>query len=182
MLEDDPEGFQWYATYSPLGEFLTNPNPTDVLSSLLSFIRHLIEVCTWPSERIHLFGFGQGGTIAAELALKLWRESNTSQEMDTRKKLGSVVTITGPLLSYPTGLPCPTPLLIVHRPGTEQSALTNSDLAALRKGFGGRIVEEQLAKEKEGMPTNKDEWLVVMRFWADVLERAIRGEGVYRVG
>ena len=181
MLEDDPEGFQWYPTYSPLGEPLTNPNPTSVLSSLLSFITYLIEACTWPPERIHLFGFGQGGTIAAELALKFWRESNIFQETDTRKKLGSVVTITGPLLSYPTGVPCPTPLLIVHRPGT---ALTNSDLGALRKGFGGggRIVEEKLGKEREGMPANKEEWLVVMKFWADVLESVVRGEGIYRVG
>jgi hypothetical protein len=99
--------------------------------------------------------------------------------------LGSVITITGSLLSYPTGIPCPTPLLIVHRPGTEQSALTKSDLVALRKGFGGdggRIVEEKLGKEREGMPANQEEWLVIMKFWADVLERVVRGEGIYQVG
>jgi hypothetical protein len=52
----------------------------------------------------------------------------------------------------------------------------------MRKGFGGRVVEEQLGREGEGMPANKEEWLVVMKFWADVLERAVRGEGIYRVG
>lgn len=115
--------------------------------------------------------------------MKLWRDSNSSTSQENEKKRpGSVVTIAGPLLSYPTGSPCPTPLLIFHRPGTEQTALSKSDLTALKKGFNGRVIEEKFGKEREGMPANKDEWTVVMKFWSDVLQKTIRGEGIYRIG
>ncbi|KAG8842668.1 hypothetical protein FRB91_004004, partial [Serendipita sp. 411] len=94
LLEDDPQGFQWYPTYSPLGELLPNPNPSSTLEDLTRLLVHLVEECNWSSERIHLFGFGQGGSIATELGLQ-WNRTH-------RKDLGSVITVSGPLLSYPT--------------------------------------------------------------------------------
>jgi predicted esterase len=134
-----------------------------------------VEKCGWLSNQIHLFGFGQGGSVAAELALKYWRKSQETQS------LASVVTVCGPLLSYPTAVSCPTPILIVHRPGRSESQLTPADLTAFSKGFTGRVVVEKLPSTRDGMPASKDEWFPVMKFWADVLSRRISGEGIYRI-
>lgn len=141
----------------------------------MEFIQYLTQECHWTTSKIHLFGFGQGGSVASELALKVWKESSQ------KDNLGSLVTISGPLLSYPTGVACATPLLIVYRPGSQESGLSNSDLTAFKKGFGDRIVEEKLRGEKEGMPSSREEWLPVMQFWSDVLSRRMQGQGLYQV-
>jgi hypothetical protein len=98
--------------------------------------------------------------------------------------LGSVTTISGPLLSHPTPntKPSMTPLLIVHRPGSSESALSALEVRVLKKGFGGRVVVVEIdGRGKEGMPASREEWLGIMGFWADVLSRRVAGEGIYRV-
>lgn len=195
LFPEDPEGFQWYPTYSDLGELLTKPDPTPVLQDLLELLDHLVNDCHWQASNIHLFGFAQGGSVAAELALRYWkhpgsgsRDSGDAANLRSRHvTLGSIVTISGPLLSYPTNIACPTPILIVHRPNSEDSALTNAAIAAFKKGFTGRVVEERLdgPPTREGMPSSRAEWEPIMRFWSDVLSRRIggtAGDGVFRIG
>lgn len=158
-------------------------------------LKYLLDDCEWTEERVHLFGFGQGGSVAVELA-RLWareciesaeNSSDPSASTMSRKTgvLGSVTTISGPLLSHPTPntKPCLTPLLIVHRPGSSESALAAPDVGGLKKGFGGRVVVDEIGKrsKKEGMPSSRDEWMGVMRFWAEVLGTRVAGEGIYRV-
>ncbi|KIM28600.1 hypothetical protein M408DRAFT_329369 [Serendipita vermifera MAFF 305830] len=195
LLPEDPPAFQYFPIYTLLGEPITAPNPTAILGSLISMLKHLVDDCKWPESRIHLFGFGQGGSVAIELA-RLWAREQTDTETVSPNEqdvpalartgvLGSIVTVSGPLLSHPTPhtKSCPTPLLIVHRPPSSESALTAADIRALKKAFNGRrVVEEIAGSGKEGMPTSRDEWMGVMRFWADVLERRVAGEGIYRVG
>ncbi|KAJ7481602.1 Alpha/Beta hydrolase protein [Mycena latifolia] len=140
------ESYAWFASFDALGELLTNPDPSSALDLLARVLAHLTADCAWPPERIHLFGFAQGGSLAAELALR-------------QPTLGSVVSVCGPLLSYPT-LPkrSTTPLLAAHR----GSAVSH------KMPSGG------------GMPASKPEWEPIMRFWSERLGRR-RAEGVYEV-
>ncbi|KAJ6588343.1 hypothetical protein B0H19DRAFT_1098851 [Mycena capillaripes] len=158
------ESYAWFPSFDDLGELIERPNPTSALSLMDRIFQHLREDCAWPANRIHLFGFAQGGSVAVELGVKMWRET-----------LGSIVTISGPLLSYPTlSTLSPTPLLVAYRP----SAVPPSALPAFKKGFR-RVVEHKMGAQG-GMPASKAEWEPIMRFWSEVLGRR-RVEGVYEV-
>ncbi|TFY77233.1 hypothetical protein EWM64_g6778 [Hericium alpestre] len=164
------EAYQWYESFDPLGEFLQRPNPTSALDLLAKVLDHLTNDCAWPAHRIHLFGFAQGGTVAAETALRWWRERSTA--------LGSVVTVTGPLLSYPTSSNlCPMPILVFHRPPPAESALPRDAMTAFRKGFSTAL---EAQKAGEGMPRSKEEWEPIMKFWSERLGRR-QVEDLYEV-
>ncbi|PIL26395.1 hypothetical protein GSI_12152 [Ganoderma sinense ZZ0214-1] len=187
------QAFQWYTSFDPLGELIDRPNPTPALELLSKVIEHLTKDCAWPPQRIHLFGFAQGGSVAAEFALTYWRTAilqhqkallPSSSSLDlgpsvpTPRTLGSIVSVCGPLLSYPT-LPerCPTPFLIFHRPPPAESALPSDAMTALRKGF---IKVEEVKMKGEGMPRSKEEFEPIMRFWSEYLGRRPM-EGLYEV-
>lgn len=159
------EAFQWYESFDELGELLTKPNPTAILDRLEKTIASLIDKCSWPAERIHLFGFAQGGSVATELGLRWWRR---------KKSLGSIVSVEGPLLSYPTlDVGCPTPLLFFHH-----SAPPN-ELAAMRKGYVD--VKEVKVPGGPGMPRSKTDWVGIMTFWGRVLGMRQEMEGLHPV-
>ena len=147
---------------------------------------HLIEECAWPPNRIHLFGFGQGGSVAAETTLAWWKKqlarTNTTSSAELEpvppaRHLGSVASISGPLLSYPTlATPCPTPLLIFSRGSVAKEVST-----AFSKGFTHvRQVVKPGTQGEESMPRSRDEWEPVMQFWSEVLGRRM-GDGLYEV-
>jgi len=170
------EAYQWYESFDTLGELLARPNPTHALDVLEKLVDHLVQECRWPANRIHLFGFGQGGSLAAELTLQLWKARGSDA---ARVHLGSIVSVAGPLLSYPTlSKPCPTPVLVFQRPASEATSLSAADLTAFRKGFAS--VQEVKGGKGEGMPRSKEEWEGVMRFWSEHLGRR-RIDGLYEV-
>ncbi|KAH9926553.1 uncharacterized protein BXZ73DRAFT_49308 [Epithele typhae] len=185
------EAYEWYTSFDPLGELLDRPNPTPALDLVDKVVEHLTRDCAWPASRIHFFGFAQGGSVAAELALRHWRSelSRQSKALPSSSSssavapppptaLGSVVSIGGPLLSYPTlSTLCPTPILVFHRPAPSESALPSGALAAMKKGFS-RV--EEVQKRGEGMPRSKDEFEPIMKFWSEHLGRR-RMEGLYEV-
>ena len=172
------EAFQWYESFDTLGNLLSNPNPTPALDLLVKVFGHLINDCGWSPLKVHIFGFAQGGTIAAEFALLRWRQQFQRSPDSSISPLGSVVSVCGPLLSYPTlKSPCPAPLLLFHRSPPAESALSSSDEAAFRKGFGS-LREAQVGGE--GMPRSKTEWEHIMRFWSERLDRR-QMSGVYQV-
>ncbi|TFK83627.1 hypothetical protein K466DRAFT_567709 [Polyporus arcularius HHB13444] len=185
------QAFQWYTSFDPLGELLEHPNPTPALELMDKVVNHLIKDCAWPPHRIHLFGFAQGGTVAAEFALKYWRtelslqqkslpssEDLASHTLTAPRALGSVVSVSGPLLSYPTPpKPCPTPVLIFHRPPPAESALPSGAIASFKKGFAK---VEEVKMKGEGMPRSKEEFAPIMRFWSEHLGRR-QMEGLYEV-
>lgn len=178
------QAFQWYTSFDPLGDIIERPNPTPALDLMAKVLDHLVTECTWPPDRIHLFGFGQGGSVAAETALAGWKQElartkkTTSQtETSSPRHLGSVVSVSGPLLSYPTlTAPCPTPLFIFSRVAVATDVST-----PFSKGFS-RVT--QLVKPgnqgEESMPRSRDEWEPVMQFWSQVLGRRM-GDGLYEV-
>lgn len=146
-------------------------------------IHHLTNDCSWPLDRIHLFGFAQGGTVATELCISWWKStlSNTRGQQDGNPiSLGSVVTVCGPLLSFPTVLssPCPTPILVAHRPPPAETALPPNALGAFRKGFS--TIRDVSIGRGEGMPRSRDEWEPIMRFWSERLSRR-PVDGLYEV-
>lgn len=162
----------------------------DFLSKILEY---LIDACQWPPDRIHLFGFAQGGSVASELALKWWRAEVDRQQQakiqptDARdnpsshiaRPLASVVAIAGPLLSYPTiKILCPTPLLVLHRTQSSQTFLSAASLTAYKKAYSN-VLEIALPKG-EGMPRSREEWVPIMRFWSEKLNRR-HADGLYEV-
>ncbi|KAH7920979.1 alpha/beta-hydrolase [Leucogyrophana mollusca] len=174
------QAFQWYTSFDPLGELLDRPNPTPALDLLLRVLTHLTGECGWPPGRIHLFGFAQGGSVAAEVCILWWRrelQRQKSKEGDPRP-LGSLISISGPMLSYPTlSSPCLTPALVFHRAPPSELALPNDALTSFRKAFVSVL---EVKKAGDGMPRSKDEWEPLMRFWSEKLERR-QGEGLYEV-
>lgn len=185
------EAYQWYPSFDQLGDLIAHPNPTPALELMTKVVDHLINACGWPSHRIHFFGFAQGGTVAAEFALRFWRTElalhqkalpsaspGPASASSTPHAFGSVVSVCGPLISYPTPpQPCPTPLLVFHRPSPAESALPSGALAALKKGFAP---VEEVKMKGEGMPRSKDEFEPIMRFWSEKLGRR-QMEGFYEV-
>ena len=175
--------FQWYPSFDSLGDILAHPDPTTAIDYITNVLHHLVNDCGWPAPRIHLFGFAQGGSVAAESALRWWRRNLLQQQEQKSdntsvQPLGSVVTIGGPLLSYPTlSAVCPTPILVFHRPPPAEPFFPGDALPAFRKGFS-RVVEAKMSGE--GMPRSKVEWYPIMELWSERLGRR-QVDGLYEV-
>ncbi|EJD48981.1 hypothetical protein AURDEDRAFT_143856 [Auricularia subglabra TFB-10046 SS5] len=166
----DEDGFEWYISFDELGYDRANPDPTPALAALSTALAHLTSHCGWAPERVHLFGFAQGGSVAGEFAVR----------QPAGKQLGSVVSVCGPLLSFPSLKPtkCATRVMLWDRVNAESPKKAADDaVKAWRRGFE-RVVSE--TRQGEGMPRNRDEWTPIMAFWSDVL--ATRApEGTYSV-
>jgi hypothetical protein len=79
--------------------------------------------------------------------------------------LGSIVTISGPLLSYPTvSSLCPAPVLVAHRAAPAETALQPGALKDFSKAY--QMVTESKMGPRGGMPASKEEWEPIMRFWS----------------
>ncbi|EKM57227.1 uncharacterized protein PHACADRAFT_208338 [Phanerochaete carnosa HHB-10118-sp] len=181
------EAYQWYESFDQLGDLIQNPNPTPALALMSSVLKHLTVECAWPAERIHLFGFAQGGTVAAEFALHWWRTELERTKLVAAdapdrepRALASVVSVCGPLLSFSTVLarPCPTPVFVAHRPSPAESAMPPNALSSFKKGYSE--VKDVSLGRGEGMPRSRDEWEPIMRFWSERLSRR-QMEGLYEV-
>ncbi|KAF8556589.1 hypothetical protein OG21DRAFT_596365 [Imleria badia] len=177
--------FQWYTSFDPLGEIIERPDPTPALNVMDNVLDHLNMECTWPPNRIHLFGFGQGGSVVAETTLAWWKKelarTKTTSDIEHKsvpspRHLASVASISGPLLSYPTlATPCPTPLLLFSR-----GSVANDVSTSFSKGFTRiRHVVKSDVQGEETMP-RRDEWQPVMQFWSEMLGRRM-GDGLYEV-
>lgn len=141
-------------------------------------------------NHIHLFGFAQGGSVATEFVIDLWKQqqqlrikkivdSSSSLEQESIS-LGSIVTVSGPLLSYPTiSTLCPTPILVTHRSPPSDMALPPGAFTAFNKAFGS-VTESKMESKGMGMPASKQEWDPIMRFWSQHLARRQVG-GLYEV-
>ncbi|KAF8064076.1 hypothetical protein FPV67DRAFT_201101 [Lyophyllum atratum] len=178
------DSFQWYNSFDGLGELIERPNPTPALEVMAKVVKHLVDDCGWLSDRIHLFGFAQGGSVAAEFGIAWWKDHLAAQRGATASSssspgpLGSIVTISGPLLSYPTlSVKCPTPVLVVHNPPPAETALPSGAIAAYKKAYEN--VTEKTSKEP-GMPSSRTGWEPIMQFWSSHLGRR-RMEGLYEV-
>ncbi|KAM6501113.1 hypothetical protein JOM56_004127 [Amanita muscaria] len=180
-LEED--SFQWYTSFDHLGELIQQPDPTPAIELLSEAVAYLIKDCHWPPHRIHLFGFAQGGTVAAEFGIKFWKDRSEEQRQlssPTSSPLGSIVSVSGPLLSWPTFKPLShTSVLVAHRPPPSEAALPKDALVAYKRAFH-LVVDAQLTTKHLGMPASKEEWAPIMKFWSEKLGRR-QMSGLYEV-
>lgn len=166
---------------------------------LCSVITELTEQpYNWNLDNIHLFGFGQGGTLAAETGQAISRRYKGHQP-DTGQPapaLGSVVSVGGPLLSLPTtstlkgaSSKLGTRLLYVVR---QTAPASTGKLASQEEAFKRAYSRVELARlplqrgqPPVSMPRSKDEWEPIMRFWSEVLRRRsaweLDGSDIYEV-
>ncbi|KAF1346081.1 Alpha/Beta hydrolase protein [Delphinella strobiligena] len=114
----------------------------------------LIRNCGYKARDIMLFGFGQGGMIALNIAATLGEE------------LAGVVSVGGALpAEAPASLKpqCKTPVLVCA--GTESPWVTSSAEEKLRKVFTS-VQSHRYRRSSDGMPQNRDEMLPLMQFFA----------------
>jgi pimeloyl-ACP methyl ester carboxylesterase len=177
---------------------------THTLPLLIKLFRYLVADLEWDLERIHLFGWGQGGSVALEMARYLGLnglgETNRNQpEQSTRldaKRLGSATSICGPLLSglsVNQTLNISTPVFYFSR------IATTTTESKTQKSFLQRTFKPETTTFIAGRSTGRgdvrmlqgaDEWAPVMKFWSGVLRRgdeqewmkqASKGGDVYEV-
>ena len=152
----DQPSFTWYNTFDPMFNTLPSPSPTKYIPQLRNLIQILISKDVgWSLHSIHLFGWGQGGTMALELALSVGQgqghgqgqesgQSNPSQmgmgsfiniDGEEVKRFGSVTSVCAGLLSHPTSeLRLATPVLYFTRQNP-QSAVAKKARSILERAF-----------------------------------------------
>ena len=152
----DQPSWSWYNTFDRQFNPLADPDPTPAVGGLTRLLDTLTSGLGWRARDIHLFGWGQGGTTALELALAY------------PSRLGSVISICSSLLSKPGGVSS-TPMLLFTRRSPTSAAYKKQDSSA-RAAF--REVEVVDADGPgEGMPASRREWEPIMRFWSELLVR-----------
>jgi predicted esterase len=133
----------------------------------------LVQKCGYKLREIVLFGFGQGGMVALSAAAELGSE-----------ELGGVVSIGGVL---PEKAPLPevgkknrTPILVCK--GNRNSAVKEKHVKRLKDTFEFLEVK-QWTKTGDGMPSNREEMMPIMQFFARRL-RSTKGvpEGSVEIG
>lgn len=124
----------------------------------------LISKCGYKPREIIIFGFGQGGMVGLQVAAELKGE-----------ELGGVVSIGGVVsLSLSLGAlrkKSRTPVLVCK--GSRGSVVTSGAISKLKDAF--EFVEiKEWNKKGDGMPSNREEMLPIMQFFARRL-RSTRG-------
>lgn len=124
----------------------------------------LLAKCGYKAREIMLFGFGQGGMAALQVAAEMHDD-----------ELGGVVSIGGVLPSsaplQPIDRKNRTPVLLCK--GDRRSVITSSNITRLKDTFEYIEVKEW-KKVGDGMPSNREEMLPIMQFFARRL-RSVRG-------
>lgn len=144
----------WYESFDMLGNLIHNPDPRVSLNLLSDLIFVLINKYGWSSNNIHLFGFAQGGSVAVEFA-RLFKQ-----------RLGSVITVLGPPLSYSNGSSLSqTPLCVFTRPRGNILDVSN-----FKKAFENVVITEGQNPGDE-MPKGPNEWNGILKFLSDLLIR-----------
>ncbi|WFD30762.1 hypothetical protein MSPP1_001786 [Malassezia sp. CBS 17886] len=160
----DEAAWMWWPSFDSLGDLIAHPDPRDAIAAVCALLDYLTAPeahggCAWRAANVHLFGFGQGGSLALEATVA------RSRRRAADGALGSVT-------SLPTFLPpLSVPVCFVTRfPAAYEvsSATARSQVAAVRKAFAhvtllnfpprGAVPEESML--------HGSEWQDVFRFWA----------------
>ncbi|EIW68459.1 hypothetical protein TREMEDRAFT_32307 [Tremella mesenterica DSM 1558] len=194
-LMENPS-YSWYDTFDPFFNPLPSPSPTKHLSRLLELLSILTSTepqgLGWEMNKIHLFGWGQGGSMVLEIGYENEKDENKRKsEKSENVRLGSITSICASLLSHPTTqMNLSTPICLFTRIDP-RSAKGKKEESVLRRAFKVvRIVRPLTAislrrvdgEGGEDMPKGKEEWMEIMRFWGQVLYREQNWGGeVYEV-
>ena len=144
----------------------------------------LLKRCGYRLREILILGFGQGGMAGLTAARELMQApSGTSEnESEIKGSLAGVISIGAayPLSGGRTGAKSRTPVLLVA--GRDSTAVTDATIRRTKEVF--EFVElSRYARKGDGMPSNRDEMLPVMQFFARRL-RSRQGvpEGSIEIG
>ena len=177
----DHPSFSWYNTFTTLFEPLPNPSPAPTLPSLRTLLTALTSPeFGWDLSDIHLFGWGQGGSMALELALDIGKSGIQSGSASAggplRKRFGSVISICAPLLSFPTTpLDLPTPVLYFTRQDP-RAATSQKTVNSIKRVFKEvTVVQSKQERGVEDMPRSQQEWRGIIQFWGEMLKRGVEG-------
>lgn len=138
------------------------PDPSFAIKLLCDVIVELTsDAFGWRSDNIHLFGFGQGGTLACEAGIALFRRSTTNS-----LALGTIVSVHGPLLSLPSSSTSKVASVVKYV--SRGSSSKSSDVSALERAYT-RVEAAALPGRpgEVGMPRDRKEWEPIMRFWSE---------------
>lgn len=152
------------------------PDPTSFLEAFATLLDSLVGPadkggCGWRANDIHLFGFAQGASAALEGAL-FWSRMTVGFNRfdDETRKLGSIVSVCGELLSHPTTTKSfQTPVLHFHRLGISSSK-SKSTAASLQRIFSHvESVAADSGRANAAMPQGESEWYPILKFWSRLL-------------
>lgn len=134
---------------------------------------YLVRKCGFARREVVLFGFGQGGMAAMGAAA-----------MPNSGELGGVVSIGGPVPMGSTrnggATNNATPMLVLH--GSTKSLITTTAVRNITSTFSNVEVHEW-KRPGDGMPTNRNEMLPIMQFFARRLRsRTGVPEGAQEIG
>lgn len=119
----------------------------------------LITKCGFRHRQIHVFGLGQGGMVALSVARAI-----------SGSELGGIVDLGGPLPASNAeeqSVKAQTPVLVAH--GSSKSAITTKAAKAIKGAFS-TVTFHQWRRPGDGMATNRDEMLPIMRFLASRMQ------------
>lgn len=124
----------------------------------------LIAKCGYRAREIMTFGFAQGGMVALQAAAEL-----EGDELGGVISIGGILSLSLPLKALDKK--SKTPVLVCK--ASKGSAVTDSAIAKLKDAF--EFVEiKEWKKNGDGMPSNREEMMPVMQFFARRL-RSTRG-------
>ncbi|KUI71020.1 hypothetical protein VM1G_07010 [Cytospora mali] len=124
----------------------------------------LVEQCGWELSDILFFGFGQGGSLALGLASKL-RDDEASKPFKGVVSIGGALPVS--MIPSQSGRPkAKTPVLVCH--GTSCEAVDEDAIDVLKKEFVD-VREVKWKKTDSSMPSNREEMLPIMQFFAERL-------------
>ncbi|KAF9163229.1 hypothetical protein DFQ26_002784 [Actinomortierella ambigua] len=168
------EAWQWYPSFDLLtGEQLGPDRPERMLQmkqtvrpALVKLLQHFIQYCGFSADRIILFGFSQGGSVALDVAA--FGGIN----------LKAIISIGGYLMEesqnvVPKTSPLTTRVFVLHgaKDYTVVPKIAKDKFKYIERVFGkantGLHIVEGMGG---GMPNSETGWRPIMTFFADVLE------------
>lgn len=133
------------------------------------------EKCGYRPRSIVLFGYAQGAMAALHVAVE-FANSSPSSSSSSDAELGGVVAVGGGMPSCSPLLPVDamarTPVLVCK--AARNSGVSPAQLQRVRDAFEPVEVREWARSGGDGMPSNRDEMLPIMQFFARRL-RSVRG-------
>ena len=146
-------------------------------------LKGLGEECGYRSDRVVVWGMGQGGCVGMAVAAALegvgaGNYGLKKQESSRPRLLGGIISLGGILPAEvttkyhgsslgATNQLCRTPILLVG--GSSRSALTDSEVQRVKEVFGD-VTVHRWKRAEDGMPKNREEMMPIMQFLARVLK------------
>ncbi|KAF9427138.1 hypothetical protein BGZ94_005410 [Podila epigama] len=169
----EQEGWMWYPSFNNLTGDLLGPESPERMNqvrqkirpNLVSLVRHFIDDCGFESNRIFLFGFSQGASIALDFAAF------------GGIGLGGVISIAGYFMEEsendsPALAKMPTQVLVVQgdKDNTQSIDTAKKKFNHIERIFGRQNVKQTIVNGMDhGMPSDQTAWQEVMVFFAQNL-------------